>query len=101
MEEALKTDDAITHIVVVHCETTTGMLNPAKVVGCPGEEIRQDFHPRRDVLVRRNSHVRSTTSAPTISWSSANKCIQGVPGFSYVICQRAVVRTDEGDRAFS
>ncbi|MBL9122358.1 MAG: aminotransferase class V-fold PLP-dependent enzyme, partial [Planctomycetaceae bacterium] len=31
--EALASDPAITHVALVHCETTTGMLNPAAALG--------------------------------------------------------------------
>ena len=33
LEAALKADGAITHVVVVHCETTTGMFNPIQEIG--------------------------------------------------------------------
>jgi 2-aminoethylphosphonate-pyruvate transaminase len=33
VEHALAQDAAITHVTVVHCETTTGLLNPVEVIG--------------------------------------------------------------------
>ena len=33
IRQALATDTAITHIALVHCETTTGLLNPIEEVG--------------------------------------------------------------------
>jgi 2-aminoethylphosphonate-pyruvate transaminase len=33
LKAALKADSAITHVAMVHCETTTGMLNPVEAIG--------------------------------------------------------------------
>lgn len=33
LDRMLKKDPAITHVAMVHCETTTGMLNPVREVG--------------------------------------------------------------------
>ena len=46
IEEALAADPALTHVAMVHCETTTGILNPvaevAKVVKAHGKTLILD-----------------------------------------------------------
>lgn len=95
MEEALKTDDAITHIAVVHCETTTGMLNPAKEVGALAKKYGKIF-----ILDAMSSFGGIPIPIDEVGAdyivSSANKCIQGVPGFGYIICRRAVFEPTKG-----
>ena len=64
----LAQDPAITHVAMVHSETTSGILNDI-----PVSDWGIDF------LV-----------------SSANKCIQGVPGFSFILCRRDKLLSSEG-----
>lgn len=87
IEAALKTDPAITHVALVHCETTTGMINPAAEVGA---------------LCRRYGKIYILDAMSSFGgipidlreWgvhflvSSSNKCLQGVPGFGFVIAKR-------------
>jgi len=85
--EALAADPRITHVAVVHCETTTGMLNPV-------EEIGQKVKERG--LVYIVDAMSSFGGMPMdmarmgadFLVSSANKCIQGVPGFGFVIARQ-------------
>jgi 2-aminoethylphosphonate-pyruvate transaminase len=95
LDKTLAADPAITHVAAVHCETTTGILNPIAGLGQVTKKrgrlfivdamssfgaIPIDFQDARiDYLV-----------------SSANKCIEGVPGFSFVICRREALLACEG-----
>ncbi|MDW4561342.1 MULTISPECIES: 2-aminoethylphosphonate--pyruvate transaminase [Aeromonas] len=85
----------ITHLAIVHCETTTGMLNPLEEVA----ELCQ----RRDI--RLIVDAMSSFGGIPIDMgrlgiefliSSANKCIQGVPGFGFVIARRAALTVCAG-----
>ena len=94
-EEILAGDTAITHVALVHCETTTGMLNPAEEVGAM---VRR--HGREFILDAMSSFggipmsMESTGAHYLIS--SANKCIQGVPGFGFVVADRAALESSRG-----
>ncbi len=89
----LAEDPAITHVLIIHCETSSGILNPV-------EEIADVAHAAgRKVLIDSMSafgavplDVERTKYAAMVS--SANKCIEGVPGFGFVIA-----RTDELEAA--
>jgi 2-aminoethylphosphonate-pyruvate transaminase len=84
---ALDHDPAITHIGAVHCETTTGLLNPIREIG------RVAALHRKILFVDAMSSF-GAVPIPVADWgidflvSSSNKCIEGVPGFSYVLARR-------------
>jgi 2-aminoethylphosphonate-pyruvate transaminase len=77
----------ITHVAVVHCETTTGILNPI-------EEIGQAVAAAGAVYfvdaMSSFAAVEIDFAAAKIDFlvSSANKCIEGVPGFGFVLAKR-------------
>ena len=83
----LESDPALTHIAAVHCETSTGILNPIE----PLSEISATFN--RTFIVDAMSSfggIPIDLSSGHIHFliSSANKCIQGVPGFSFALARR-------------
>ena len=95
VEQMLAGDPAITHVAMVHCETTTGMLNPVEAVG---ELVCR--HGRVFILDAMSSFggipmsMESTGAQYLIS--SANKCVQGVPGFGFVVADRATLEATKG-----
>jgi 2-aminoethylphosphonate-pyruvate transaminase len=95
LEAALKADGAITHVAVVHCETTTGMLNPMTAIG----NIVKD-HGRLFILDAMSSFggIPMDLKAIGVDYlvSSANKCIQGVPGFGFVIAKKDIIAKTRG-----
>lgn len=85
----------ITHLAIVHCETTTGMLNPLEEVAelCQRRGIR--------LIVDAMSSfggipIDMGRLGIEFLISSANKCIQGVPGFGFVIARRAALTACAG-----
>ncbi len=84
---ALDHDPAITHIGAVHCETTTGLFNPIREIGQVAARHRKVF------FVDAMSSF-GAVPIPVADWgidylvSSSNKCIEGVPGFSFVLARR-------------
>jgi 2-aminoethylphosphonate-pyruvate transaminase len=87
LEKTLAADRSITHVAVVHCETTTGLLNP---INETGEVVKR--HSRTFVVDAMSSFgaipIDFTRAGIDYLISSANKCIEGVPGFSFVLCRR-------------
>lgn len=90
------TDKAITHVAVVHCETTTGMLNPIQKVG----EIVKS-HGKIFFVDAMSSFggIPMDIADLGIDYlvSSANKCIQGVPGFGFAIARTSVLEACAGN----
>jgi len=95
LKRTLEADLTISHVAVVHCETTTGMLNPVEDIG----RIVQAFG--RVYIVDAMSSfggIPMDVAALGADFliSSANKCIQGVPGFAFVIARRAELERTAG-----
>ena len=95
LRDTLEADGDITHVAVVHCETTTGMLNPVQEVG----DIVKSFD--KVFIVDAMSSfggMRMDVAEMQADFlvSSANKCIQGVPGFGFVIATRAAMQATKG-----
>lgn len=93
--EMLAEDPSITHVAMVHSETTSGILNDIEAVGKVVKAAGRTF------IVDAMSSFGGI-QIPVADWgidfivSSANKCIQGVPGFSFVICRRDKLLASEG-----
>ncbi len=95
VDRLLANDTTITHVAVIHCETTSGIMNPIEQIG---------------PVVKRHGRVfcvdaMSSFGAVPIDFgecgidylvSSANKCLEGVPGFTFVICRRESLLATEG-----
>jgi 2-aminoethylphosphonate-pyruvate transaminase len=95
LDAMLAEDPAITHVAMVHCETTTGILNPIEPIGRVVSRHEKVF-----VVDAMSSFaaVPVDVAACGIDYlvSSANKCIEGVPGFSFVIGRKAHLLGCEG-----
>lgn len=94
--EALDKDPGLTHVALVHCETTTGMMNPLEAVGA--ETRARGRHLFVDAMSSFGAVPLDLEHAGVGSLvSSANKCIEGVPGFCFVIARRAALEQAEGN----
>lgn len=88
MDDYLAHNADITHVAVVHCETTTGVLNPLKeiahLVKMYGKKLIVD-------AMSSFGGVPLNVQELGIDFliSSANKCIQGVPGFGFIIARKS------------
>ncbi|WP_257275311.1 MULTISPECIES: 2-aminoethylphosphonate--pyruvate transaminase [unclassified Endozoicomonas] len=95
IEQILFEDKAITHVAIVHCETTTGMLNPIEVIAPVVKK-----HECILIVDAMSSFggVPIDLAGLGIDFliSSANKCIQGVPGFGFVIARRTLLSQCKG-----
>ncbi len=91
----LAADPAIGHVVAIHCETSSGILNPI------GEIAAAVAGAGRRLLIDAMSSFGAIPLPPTdIAYealvSSANKCIEGVPGFGFVLVRRAALEAAAG-----
>jgi 2-aminoethylphosphonate-pyruvate transaminase len=95
LEAKLAGDPAVTQVAVVHCETTTGLFNPVAEIAAVCRKAG------RQLVVDAMSSfgaVPLTVGALGIDYvvSSANKCIEGVPGFSFAVCKTATLAKTKG-----
>lgn len=91
--EALRADPSITHVALVHCETTTGILNPlpaiAAAVAGEGRALLLDAMSSFGAI-----EIDLSTTPVTAVLASSNKCLEGVPGIGF-----ALVRPEALERA--
>ncbi len=94
--EALDNDADITHVAVVHCETTTGILNPIEEIAAVVKEAGKTF-----IVDAMSSFggipINMQALDIDVLISSANKCIQGVPGFGFIILKKDVMERCKGN----
>lgn len=87
VEQALNENPGVTHLSLVHSETTTGLLNPI-------EQIASVVKGRGITWIVDAMSSFGGVPIDMEKWgidflvSSANKCIQGVPGFTFILARR-------------
>jgi 2-aminoethylphosphonate-pyruvate transaminase len=83
----LAVDPAISEVAIVHCETTSGILNPlpeiASVTRAAGRRLLIDAMSGFGAIAVDAARVPFTALA-----ASANKCLQGVPGLAFVLAEK-------------
>ncbi len=94
LEQTLSNDPAISHVAAVHCETTTGILNPIEELG---RVVKR--HCCQFVVDAMSSFgaipLDMESAGVDFLVSSANKCLEGVPGFCFVIARRDMLLANE------
>ena len=83
-------------VCVVHCETSSGVMNDIETIGSKVRELQPDAFYFVDAMSSFGA-VPITLSNVDFIVSSANKCLQGVPGFSYAISRRSALARCEGN----
>ena len=94
--KALEANPGVTHLSMVHSETTTGLLNPI-------EEVAEVIRGRGITFIV--DAMSSFAGVPIdikglgidFLVSSANKCIQGVPGFGFIIAKKDKMLATKGN----
>jgi 2-aminoethylphosphonate-pyruvate transaminase len=88
--ERLKVDASITHVVLIHCETGAGVLNPlqavADVCAAHGKGLIVDAMSSFGAL---EIDARKTRFDALIA--ASGKCLEGVPGMGFVFIRKAVL----------
>ncbi len=92
----LAEDAALSHVVIVHCETSSGILNPveeiSEVVAAAGKKLLVDTMSAFGAI---ELDLQKITCEAFVS--SANKCIEGVPGFGFIIAKKTALEASKGN----
>ncbi len=92
----LAADGAITHVLAVHCETTSGILNPVEAIA----EVTAD-HERSLIIDAMSAFGAIPLDARTTPFdalmASSNKCLEGVPGMGFAIIRRQALEEAAGN----
>ncbi len=95
LEARLRESDDVATVVFVHCETTTGVLNPL-------EELARiaKAHGKRVLVDAMSSFGAYDIDLPALGIdalaSSANKCLEGLPGLAFVVARRDLIEGSKG-----
>lgn len=96
VDALLDADKDITHVAVIHCETTSGILNPvaeiATVVARQGRRLLVDSMSAFGALDIDVAALPCDALA-----ASSNKCIEGAPGMGFVICRKDALTAAKGN----
>eukprot|EP00744_Colponema_vietnamica_P002788 GILI01004344.1.p1 GENE.GILI01004344.1~~GILI01004344.1.p1 ORF type:complete len:435 (-),score=143.71 GILI01004344.1:255-1511(-) len=97
IRRVLESDKKITHVGVIHSETTSGLINDVHAIGTLVGQLRPDVKFIVDAMSSFGA-VPVDVRASNITYlvSSSNKCIEGVPGFAYVLAQRDALKATDG-----
>jgi 2-aminoethylphosphonate-pyruvate transaminase len=96
VDKVLREDPAIEHVVVVHCETTTGILNDMVAIG----RITQ-AHERHLIIDGMSAFGAIPIDGDSVPFdaliASSNKCFEGVPGMAFALIARKWLELAEGN----
>ncbi len=95
LDRALADDAEVSHVAAVHCETTSGILNPiadiASVTAGHGRGLLIDAMSSFGALALDARGLRFDALI-----ASANKCLEGAPGMGFALCREAALAPCEG-----
>nr|WP_321458540.1 2-aminoethylphosphonate--pyruvate transaminase [uncultured Cohaesibacter sp.] len=94
--EILANDPTITHVLAIHCETSSGILNPVAEISeatyAAGRKLLVDSMSAFGAVPIEPSEIRYEALV-----SSANKCIEGVPGFGFAMVRHSELVAAKGN----
>jgi 2-aminoethylphosphonate-pyruvate transaminase len=96
VERILKRSSSITHVFMVHCETTSGIRNPVGEVAALVAK-----HGRRLLIDSMSAFGALPLDSREIAFdavsASSNKCIEGVPGLGFVLARKEALSETKGN----
>ena len=84
-----------THVATVHCETTSGIMNPIADIGAAARKAGCTYFVD-SMSAFGGVEFDLVACEADFLVSSANKCVQGVPGFGFALCRRTSLEATEG-----
>jgi len=96
VDRLLGADTSITHVGLIHCETSTGILNPLAAIA---EVVAR--HRRRLIVDAMSSFGALSIDARAVPFdaviAASGKCIEGPPGMGFVIAKRESLEAAAGN----
>ena len=96
VDAALAGDSDLSHVFVVHCETTSGILNPvadiAEVTRRRGRKLIVDAMSAFGAIALDARRVPFDALV-----ASSNKCIEGVPGVGFAVVRQSLLEQCKGN----
>jgi 2-aminoethylphosphonate-pyruvate transaminase len=96
LDVTLDADAEISHVVVVHCETTSGILNPlsevSQIVARHGRSLLIDSMSAFGALPVDSNEIEFDAVV-----ASSNKCLEGAPGMGFCVARETALEKTEGN----
>ncbi|KRP74677.1 2-aminoethylphosphonate--pyruvate aminotransferase [Pseudomonas paralactis] len=94
VDRLLQADSAITHVALIHCETSTGILNPLPQIA----QVVQN-HGKRLIIDAMSSFGALAIDAREVPFealiAASGKCLEGVPGMGFVFAEKAALAASQ------
>lgn len=95
VDAKLQSDASVSHVVLIHCETGAGVLNPLQAVADVCER-----HGKGLIVDAMSSFAAIEIDARKTRFdalvAASGKCLEGVPGMGFVFIRKAVLETCAG-----
>lgn len=96
LDGLLTQDPSITHVILIHCETGAGVLNPLQAVA----EVCAR-HSKGLIVDAMSSFGALEIDARTCQFdaliAASGKCLEGVPGMGFVFIRKAILEACAGN----
>ena len=96
VDEALAADPSLTHVSIVHCETSTGILNPLEEIAAVVAR-----HQRGLFIDAMSSFGALDIDARKLRFdgvvAASGKCLESVPGMGFAILRKAALEQCKGN----
>ncbi len=96
VDAVLAGDPDISHVLIVHCETTAGILNPVEAIADVAAK-----HGRKLIIDAMSAFGAIAIDAARTPFdalmASSNKCLEGVPGLGFSIIRKTALEACEGN----
>ena len=96
VDRLLAADPSITHVGLIHCETSTGILNPL-----PGIAAVVARHGRSLIVDAMSSFAAIGIDARSVPFdaliAASGKCVEGPPGMGFVFVRKSVLERCAGN----
>ena len=96
LDAKLDADASITHVILIHCETGTGVLNPFAEVAAVCERAGRGL-----IVDAMSSFGAIDIDARTMRFdalvAASGKCLEGVPGMGFVFLRKAILDACAGN----
>mgnify|MGYP001191143342 CR=1 FL=1 len=92
----LSNNKNLTHVLAVHCETTSGILNPIEKIGDVVSKLNKSL-----IIDAMSSFGAIPLSSKTTNFdaiiASSNKCLEGVPGIGFAVIKESILKTSQNN----
>lgn len=96
VDRLLHADKAITHVALIHCETSTGILNPLAEIA-----LVIKSHGKRLIIDAMSSFGALPIDARAVPFdaliAASGKCLEGVPGMGFMFADKQALAAAQGN----